>query len=137
MWRCCTFCFFIFCIYLGTTPCTQLFILLGAHPCFSSHTLTHPTISQLAVQYSHTLHPHFQKNNYSIVSQFTCFAPSLYLMYYAHILLCISTQEYLLSSIILENITYYTSKCEKMNHPYLSCMYYFVFRFFSFFDAAM
>jgi len=24
-----------------------------------------------------------------------------------------------------------------MNHPYLSCIYYFVFRFFSFFDATM
>jgi len=24
-----------------------------------------------------------------------------------------------------------------MSHPYLSCIYYFVFRFFSFFDAAL
>ena len=29
------------------------------------------------------------------------------------------------------------SKCEKMNHSYLSCIYYFVFRSFSFFSAAM
>ena len=29
------------------------------------------------------------------------------------------------------------SKYEKMNRPYLSCIYYFIFRSFSFFDAAM
>lgn len=29
------------------------------------------------------------------------------------------------------------SKYEKMNHPYLSCIYHFVFRSFSFFNAAM